>query len=243
MSKPKNTNKEVSAQESKWKERIIDIVPNTGASVGGALIGLAIGGPVGAVTGAAVTPAATALLRIVKNSLQLRRERAERVLAGAAELRGESISDLENKILDNDDRLAFTARVLTAAADTPLPEKIAGFTRLLAAGIDASREKLVDRYMLVAQALAAMSESHMRVLDVISSKIEDRHTPENGWSPYGISDRIGESPENLRPLVRLLEFYGLITDVAHRRPEIGSSVSWQITDLGLLCLRVLKPAN
>jgi hypothetical protein len=241
MTKQRDDKSKTSSSNHKWKESIVDIVPSTSASVGGALVGLAIGGPAGAITGAAVTPVAATLFKIVNIALKRRRERAEQVLSEAAKLKKENISDFERTIMENDDRLAFAVRVLTAAADTPLPEKIVGFSRLLAAGMDSSREKLLDKYTLVVQALTAMNESHIRVLNVISSKIEDKDSVENGWLPSDLSKKTGESLEYLRPLVRLLEFYGLITDVAHRKASLKNTVRWQITELGLLCLKSLKP--
>lgn len=216
------------------KKRAIDVLPEAGGSVGGALVGLAVGGPAGAIAGATVAPAASALLHIVKDALQRRTERAENVLLRAAELSDGSVADLENRLTQSDDRLAFAVSVLTAAADTPLEEKITAFARLLAAGVQVDTNKLVDEYAMIAKALAAMDEPHIQLLAAISSSREDQDEPRSGLLPEDLARKFDTGPEFLRPYVRLLEFYGLITDVGFRTPETQGTVRWQITDLGMI---------
>lgn len=223
-----------------FKQRTKGLLPEVGGSVGGALVGLAIGGPGGAIAGAATAPAVVTLMNIVKDALQRRTERAQQVLVEAADLCDLSIVELESLLTESDERLAFSVSVLTAAADTPLSEKIAAFTRLLALGAQAEREQLVNEYLLITHALTAMEAPHLQVLVAVSSSQEDRDEPMLGLTPDDLAGELKVLPESLRPLVRLLELYGLITDVGHRKPETQNSIRWQITDLGFLCLKLLQ---
>lgn len=228
-----------SPDDDRRYQAIERILPNTAGSVGGALVGLAVGGPVGAVAGAAITPAATALVALVSEALRRRARRAEEVLAGAANMLNQDVTVLEATLVANDDLLAVAILALTAAADAPLAEKRNAFSRLIAQSSAGDQVQFVDKYTLAAHALAALDAAHIRLLAVVSSRQEDKSAPESGWTPEELATHFSEATTTLRPLVRLLELHGLITDVGNQTDQGPDAVYWQITTLGTFLLELL----
>lgn len=217
-------------------ERAKSVIPETGGSIGGALLGLAVGGPAGAVAGAAATPVATAVIRIAREALLSRTSRAEQVLLAAADENRQSVDEFTSRIINEPEQLSFAAFILAEASETLISAKIQAFSRLLASGINDATKPLLTEYTLIAKAIAMMDEPHIIVLSSIAnSQISD------GLSPDELAATVGASAENLRPYVRMLELYGLITDTSWRSSSSQMSITWTVTDLGRACLDFLSP--
>ncbi len=200
-------------------------------SAAGALVGLALGGPAGAVVGAAVTPAAIAAIAVVENAARKRWARAEQAMETAAVIAGVSVSELEARLAEDDERLEMAAQVLSAAAQTTVKVKAEALAMTIAAISAASPSKL-EQISLVVRALEVLEGLDLAVLDMVG------RSGSGGVTPSALETETGIAAETLRPAVRLLELHGLITDRGRLSEQPG--VTWELTTLGDLMLNLLR---
>lgn len=199
----------------------------------GALIGLGIGGPPGAVTGAIAGPVVAALVEVAEEAARRRFARWSRTYESAAELAGVDAQELAHRLYAVDDRLEVGFQALTAAAQTTVNEKSEALAAALATVATSDAKQEIDAISLVVKALADIDRPHLMLLKMIADAELQQATPEylaqHSHTPIPV----------LRPIVRILELHGLIAD-ANRLTPSAVGVIWELTDMGQLCLRLLK---
>ena len=185
------------------------------------------------------------MYRITDRALERRRDRQIQTLEQAAEILVIDLDALEDLAASDAERLELLARVLEAAARTPLAEKVAALSRVLADGLrdeDSAREALV-----IVAAMTDIEAPHAFVLQYLATTPvpwdalrRPNHPEPRGWEASQLVAALPEIAEILDGLLAVLSGHGLIRDqgaVAYPG-GVGSAV-WKVTSLGRRCLLLL----
>lgn len=225
---------------------VADARLDVGTGLAATTASLALGtGPVPATIIGATGPALKLAHRVLSRARERREDRAARALEQAAEILDVGIEILEERATRHDDRLELVARVLEAAARTPLEGKITALAQVLAEGLRDGGS--VDEAFVIAAALADIEAMHVFVLHYLAVR---PLPPEELWGRPGEAPRgwdraqLGEALPEVAPvldgLLAVLEGYGLV------RPQTDSTwagvaalAQHAITPLGRRCLFLL----
>jgi hypothetical protein len=166
----------------------------------------------------------TAELAANSIAIALRIDRAHRETAVAraayttqltADAVGRSLDDLEQLVQQTTAQTSLTARILAAAARTPLEQKLPALARVLANGLDGSTT--VDVAFLLAAALDDIEAPHIHVLTAIR---DEKPPPDevsalsDGWADWMLANRFPGYRAVLPVLTNTLSRHGLIVDSA-----------------------------
>lgn len=199
----------------------------------GALIGLGIGGPPGAVAGAIAGPVVAALVEVAEEAARRRFSRWSHTYASAIEIAGVEPQELASRLYADDDKLEVGFQALTAAAQTTVNEKSEALAAAVASVATSDAKHEIDAISLVVKALADIDRPHLMLLKLIADAKPHQATPDylaqHSQTPIPV----------LRPIVRVLELHGLIADANRLTPGVAG-VIWELTDMGQLCLRLLR---
>jgi len=183
--------------------------------------------------------------RLFASAVDRRQDRASQALEQAAAILDVGLEILEERVSGHDVRLELLARVLEAAAKTPLDQKISALASVLAYGLDG--EEPPSDALIIAAALADMEAPHIVVLRHIATvKVIQDDLRQDGrqsirrWTVKQIGDAIPELSDVMYGLVGLLARHGLVRDLGGGTypGTIGPSV-WRATALGQRCLFLL----
>jgi len=217
----------------------LDVVTGAAAVTGGLALGA---GPLVATAVGASAPVLKLLCRIGNRALDRRQDRQIQALEQAARILDVDLDALEVLGASDADRLELLARVLEAAARTPLDEKVTALSRVLAEGLrdeDSAREALV-----IVAAMADIEAAHAFVLQYLAMTPlppEERRMPNHpeprGWEASQLAAAIPEVAEILDGLLAVLSGHGLIRDQGGLvyPGSVGPAV-WRVTALGRRCL-------
>lgn len=207
---------------------------------------LALGaGPLVATAVGASAPALKLLHRLGNRLVDRRRDRQIQALERAALILDIDLEVLEDLGGSDADRLELLARVLEAAARTPLDEKVTALSRVLAGGLGdeaSTREALV-----IVAAMADIEAAHVFVLQCLATTPlppealrRPNHPEPRGWEASQLAAAIPEVDEILDGLLAVLSGHGLIRDQGGvvYPGGVGSAV-WKVTALGRRCLLLL----
>lgn len=217
-------------------------------------IGAVVPGAAGSLLGALV-PAAVALAYSVDRASQKRREeRAAQALLTAADVLGENLQELEERITATDERTDLASAVLRAAAMTITAEdKIEALGRTLAHGLQDDDQ--FDPAVALAAALRDVEKPHIAALRKLVTAYQqplkyDERGRVTAWSPSFMrvhGDRelasVAGGELTLPVVMATLTRHGLVKtqqiQERYRDPREG----WALTYLGQLFLHMLDPVT
>jgi hypothetical protein len=214
---------------------VADAAPELlGAGVGGALQ-LAGSDP------ASSTLAASAVLvalRLDRANWEHAVGRAARTITLAAEQVG-SEELLEQRATTNAHRRELTARVLRAAARTPLEDKLPALATVLASGIDPDGR--VDEALVLVDALDDLEAPHVQVLQFLTQDAPDEDPARRGfgWLIEQAVDALPGYALVMPAILSTLARHGLGRELG----MYGGVNRLAITDLGRRCLDLLSPQS
>lgn len=175
-------------------------------------------------------------------AVRAREASAGRAAERAAELLG-GLDILEEQSETDAERLELTAKVLEAASQTAMDEKIEALARVLAEGLGPDGD--VDEATVLPLALRDLEGSHVTVLRVMATP---RRVDGDGRAEPEYTSRDGELREIrdgagvrvFEAVLAVLVRHGLVTD-HHDRGTWATieAARWNITDVGLRCLVLL----
>lgn len=222
-------------QRAESEELVWQTLIEASASGGGILVQLASGaGVVPTAAGGAVAVVTPALLRMTREVIKRRQNRADRALITAAEAI-DGLDILEERLRNYDERVELLGRVLEAAARTPLEKKIRALSRVLVDGLQDDAD-MGEAFML-ADALADMEEPHVLLLERIHEEpiapAETRTNQNWGWDINDISQATRELNPTLNGILAVLARHGLLEDKGRVTYPggVGPAV-WTISQLG-----------
>ncbi|MFD5827842.1 hypothetical protein [Lentzea sp. NPDC060358] len=205
---------------------------------------LAMGaGPVPATIIGASGPALKLTHRVLERARQRREDRAARTVEQAAEILDVGIEILEERASSYDDRLELLARVLEAAARTPVEKKITALAQVLAEGLRDGGS--VDEALVIAAALTDVEAPHVFVLHHLAVQPlppEDQWEQTGGVTPRGwnraqLKKAVPEVSPILDGLLAVLEGHGLVRTQADSTYDgLLALTQYAITPLGRRCL-------
>lgn len=204
-----------------------------GAGVGGALQ-LAGADP------ASSTLAASAVLvalRLDRANWQHAIGRAARTVTLAAEQMGSE--ELERRASADEHHRELTARVLRAAARTPLEDKLQALAKVLASGLDPDGR--VDEALVLVAALDDLEAPHVQVLRLLTNDSPDED-PEHrgfGWLIEQTVDALPGYALVMPAILSTLSRHGLGRELG----MYGGVNRLAITDLGRRCLDLLSSGS
>lgn len=187
---------------------------------------------------ASSTLAASAIaiaLRFDRANWQVAVGRAARTLTLAAEKVG-SEELLEERASADEHRHELTARVLRAAARTPLEAKLHALAQVLASGIDPDGR--VDEALVLVAALDDLEAPHVQVLQLLTQDSPDE-VPERrgfGWLIEQTVDALPGYALVMPAILSTLSRHGLGRELG----TYGGENRLAITDLGRRCLDLLS---
>jgi hypothetical protein len=211
-------------------ERWDRVTREAAAGAAGALFGAVIGGPSGALVAGVVPPYVLALLDDFGGRwASHRRDAAGRVLLAAADA---IEADVEEVLLQAqaDPRLELLAgQALAAGAGTVFEDKIAALGRVLARGLMADDEAMLDETSMMLDALSQLEAPHVRILAIFaddanalpvarsSRAFKDPYAAaQYRWRAYEISDLRNNFPHygiGLIGIISTLERGGMVGTV------------------------------
>jgi len=230
--------------------REILLIGSTGGA--GALAQIAAGGDAGEAAASGLAPAGVvAVTRLASEVWQRRQERAGRALQAAADTLDVGLDILEERAQSHDARLELLARVLEAAARTPLDQKVRALGRVLAHGLpndppggEHEPDPLTEAFAL-AGALDDMEEPHITVLGYIAehpnSNVDtgpEGIKPLPGWGVDALRDAMPALETTVGAIVSTLAGHGLLRDVTYGGYG-GPRQRWEVAELGRRCLWML----
>jgi hypothetical protein len=211
--------------------------------------GIALGAnPVVATVVGASGPALKLAHRVLSRARERREDRVARTIEQAAEILDVGLDIFEERATSYDDRLELLARVLEAAARTPLEEKVTALARVLAEGLRDGES--VNEALVIAAALADIEAAHVYVLHHLAvtplppEQLRRPNHPEpRGWEAAQIAAAVPEVTDILDGLLAVLSGHGLIRDQGGVTYPggVGPAV-WRLTALGRRCLLLLGKA-
>ena len=219
-----------------------DVVSGAAATTAGIAVGA---NPILATVIGASGPALKLAHKLSSRALERRQDRAAQVLERAAEILDVGLDILEERAASYDDRLELLARVLEAAARTPLDEKVTALARVLAEGLRDGGS--VDESVVIGAALADLEAAHVFVLRHLAvtplppEELQRPNHPEpRGWEASQVRSAVPEVTQILDSLLAVLSGHGLIRDLGGVTypGSVGPSV-WKVTTLGRRCLLLL----
>ncbi len=149
---------------------------------------------------------------------------------------------LERLATADDSRRELTARVLRAAARTPLAEKLPALAKVLAAGLDGTTT--VDEALVLASALDELEVAHVQVLAVIEQEQQDRESEEQewGWTSAEVLKMLPAHELVMPALLSTLDRHGLVSQEVRGR-TYGAAGRRMVTRLGQRRLVMLRDAG
>lgn len=173
-----------------------------------------------------------------------REDRAAQAVERAAAMLDVGLDIFEERASGYDDRLELLARVLEAAARTPLDEKITALARVLASGLEEGSDA-AEAIVLVA-ALTDLEAPHIAVLEVMTRNAVppestwSGRTEPRGWQANQIAEVVPRVAGIVDGLVAVLDGHGLIRNLNDGTWDgIASSSMFAVTPLGRRCLLLL----
>lgn len=153
------------------------------AAGAGAVVGAVMGGPLGAIVGAAAGPLLEPFAEKVWEEIRSDgRRRAAEVLASASEAADLPIEELTERIGASERTRLHAGIALSAATRTAWPHKVRTLGRVLASGLLATDETVIDTEEFILAAVADMEASHLTLLELLVCR-EPRYGPEG---PYDV---------------------------------------------------------
>jgi hypothetical protein len=213
---------------------------------------IAAGGDAGEAAAAGLAPAGVlAVARLATAAWQRRQERAGRALEVAADTLDVGLDILEQRAQSHDARLELLARVLEAAARTPLDQKVGALGRVLAHGLPndppGDELDLVTEAFALAGGLNDMEAPHIAVLEHIAAHPKsdvdmgkEGIEPQPGWGVDALREALPAVKSTVSAVVPILAGHGLLRDVTYGGYG-GPRQRWEVTGLGRLCLWMLDP--
>lgn len=240
------------SRDEEVSQSLVEIV----ATAVGATVGFATGSLPGAVLGAALGPAAVLALRLDRDARDRRLLRAAKALDACRAGTELSLQDIEDRAVADEASSELIARVIEAAADARLEDKIEGLGRLLSAAL--LDQATMDEAFLIAAALREMEAPHFRLLGKLNSAWGVDWQPAGSHKTSDIASYVGAAggATVLPAVVATLVRHGLIDQVEGsialtrrlQRVATGSDFDsppvrdhWVTTALGLHCLVLVLP--
>ncbi len=216
-----------------------EAIRDAAAGASGVLVELLTAGAPG--IGASATLAVSTAMRLGEAALLRRRQRMGSALATAAEVMDVGLDILEERAADYDARLELLARVLEAAARTPLEDKVRALGRVLAMGYEDDLDEIA-RAAVLAAALADIESPHVHVLALLRAEPTpdldvSQSKTRSGWNGVQLSERLSGSADVLPALLAVLLGHGLIVDAAHATWDFIPH--YALSPLGRKCLELL----
>ena len=226
-----------------------EVAVETAAALLSTGAGAMISGPGGGYVGAALSPAlASGLNKAIDGVASMRRRRGGEAFAEAAFLSELGEEGLANAIAQ-DERLADLAgRVLLIVQDSAMQEKRLALARVLARTAVAQDEAVLDRNLLVTEALRAIDSWHVRLLSALEKAPGLPDRPVDGQR-YGLSvaelqtadPGLGDA---VSMLVRQLVAVGLVEDATNGRSFMDRYNVYALTAIARDVLALLRlPAD
>lgn len=154
---------------------------------------------------------------------------------------------LERLATADDHRRELTARVLLAAARTPLEQKLPALAKVLAAALDPDGR--VDEAVVLAAALDDLEAPHIQLLTLIVQHevapvlAQYPDTGKAGWNTDQLRDALPQMRLVLPAVIQTLDRHGLVADRADRETYAGTGrARYGATDLGRRCVDLLREA-
>lgn len=174
-----------------------------------------------------------------------RADRAASCMEQAAEICDVGLDILEERVASHDDRVELLARVLEAAARTPLKKKVTALARVLADGLRDGGS--VNEALVIAAALADVEAAHVRLLHYIAVnpfppeelRRQSKET-QRGWDRTQIVAVLPELEPVLDGLLAVLDAQGLVRlQVDSTYAGVAAIAQFAVTPLGRRCLFLL----
>lgn len=206
-------------QRDKPEELVSQMAIEAAASGGGILTQLAMGTGVTTTVAGGVAPVViSALVRVTREVIRRRQNRAGRLLLTAAEAVG-GLDIFEERLYSHDERVELLGRVLEAAArTTTLEAKIRALSRVLVDGL-ADDADMGEAFILAA-ALTDVEAPHIKVLEYIDAQpvppLESRPHKDlepQGWEANYLARALPEVAEILDGLIAVLARHGLLKEI------------------------------
>jgi hypothetical protein len=202
-------------------------------------------GPVPATIIGGTGPALKLAYRVLSRARERREGRVARTMEHAAEILDVGLDIFEERATAYDDRLELLARVLEAAARTPLEAKVTALARVLAEGLREGGS--TDEAIIFAAALENIEAAHVFLLhhlaihplppNELRGKSEET---QRGWDRAQLSEVIPELVPILDGLLAVLTGQGLIrTQADSTWAGVAAMAQYAITPLGRRCLLLL----
>jgi hypothetical protein len=182
----------------------LDVVTGVAAVTGSLALGA---GPLVATTVGASAPALKLLHRISNRALDRPRDRQIQALEQAVQTLNVDLDALEDLGASDADRLELFARVLEAAARTPLDEKVTALSRVLAEGL--RDEGSACEALMIVAAVADIEAAHAFVLQYLAMTSLPPEELRKPIIPSRAAGRRRRSPQPFRRSRRSLMGYWL----------------------------------
>jgi len=201
---------------------------------------------------AAATVAALQVARRVDLQHQRRREaKVATAVAAAAQALGESLEDLERRVVASDAHTELAAAVLRAAATTlTAEEKVEALGRVLAFGLQAGDQ--YDPAAALAAALHDLERPHVALLRTLATVYESDQRLQDGngvprvhrWRylkahEQAVLEKVAGGRLTLPGVLATLSRHGLVQEETLKRTYRDEVQGWRLSELGQLCLQML----
>jgi hypothetical protein len=217
----------------------LDVATRTAVAAAAASAGLA--SPDLGALATMLTPTAEMVLNRLFGLIGRRRKRhVAETLAVAAEERSETVEELLEAALANDDNHELFMRAATVAQDAAMKEKRLALGRALAAGLDGDEAAINDELLFV-RAVADLDAPHIRLLRRMSETREGTgqmagHSLTDGWTVDNLTPELPTLAQHLPSLLATLEQHGLITSQLQQSLIGVGGPMYAISEQGRLCL-------
>lgn len=225
---------------------VADARLDVGTGLAATTASLAMGaGPVPATIIGGTGPALKLAYRVLSRARERREGRLARTMEQAAEILDVGLDIFEERAIAYDDRLELLARVLEAAARTPLEAKVTALARVLAEGLREGGS--TNEAIVIAAALENIEAAHIFLLHHLAihplppSELRGKseETP-RGWDRAQLSEVIPELVPIVDGLLAVLTGQGLIrTQADSTWAGVAAMAQYAITPLGRRCLLLL----
>jgi hypothetical protein len=220
----------------------VDVMTGAAATTAGIALGAS---PVVATAVGASAPALKLTHRLYSRARQLREDRSARCLEQAARLLDVGLDIFEERATSHDARIELLARVLEAAARTPLEEKVTALARVLAEGLGEGGS--VHEALVLAAALADIEVIHVFLLHHLAVNPlppeqlrRQSGETQRGWDRAQIVAVLPELESILDGLLAVVESHGLVRSQADSTwGGIAAMSQVAVTPLGRRCLFLL----
>jgi hypothetical protein len=169
--------------------------------------------------------------------------RAGETLQLAAEQITGGIEELERLATADDWRNELAARVMRAAATTPLPEKLPALADVLVRGLQRGAHD--PQALVLAGALDDLEAPHVELLKTLANARPDNPSEDPNdkrdpfsWSEHEMREALPLSADVLPALLAACVRHGLVEQRIDA--YAGAPSGWRMTDVGRTCLDLLK---